>query len=161
MEHGKKCCNQCYKTLKSKLSALDGEATKVGTVTRTKQGTGPSALAVEVSNRPIVTAGRPPTSPTTACRSLRFNDIDQVPQSCHKPVATIDETTSTPTQALDELSHSELVRKVRRLEKKVSKKDATITESERMEVEMLGEVRQQRLIVVRRLHFLIAIDCIF
>ena len=33
-----------------------------------------------------------------------------------------------------------MVRKVRRLEKKVSKKDATITELERMEVEMIGAV---------------------
>jgi hypothetical protein len=95
-----------------------------------------------------------------------------VRQSCLKPAATIDETTSTPTQALEELSHSELVKKVRRLEKKVSKKDATITELERMEVEMLGEVgkgkirateidRCRKIAGAERLHFLTAIDCIF
>lgn len=114
-------CRLCRASFIAKLDALDKAAIRPGTTTRIGGGAGPSALAVEVANRPQSIVGRPQTSRGI----LKTTTVAADSEQATKP---------------KEMSNAELQRKLTRLEKKVAKKDAVIESLQSLQVEMIGAV---------------------
>lgn len=116
-------CKLCRASFIAKLDALDKAAIRPGTTTRIGGGTGSSALAVEVTNRPQSIVGRPQTSSIQGI--LKTTTVAADGEQATKP---------------KEMSNAELQRKLTRLEKKVAKKDAVIESLQSLQVEMIGAI---------------------
>ena len=103
---GRHYCGKCHHGFGAKLRALDEAAIRSGTTTRAGGGTGPSALAVQVANRPQSVTGRPQASSIQGILKTATVAADGVTQG---------EQAEEPK----ELSNAELQRQLTRLEKKL------------------------------------------